>query len=173
MVEAEVRKATVIDVEDRDHEEALDLEVDEGELLNCIVHKILLASKFKMDNQRNRIFRTHGTINVKVCNVIIDGGSSENRVSKALVDVIGLSTEKHLAPYGIGWLKKWTEMRVTEVYRVSFSIGKIYKSDVVCHVVDMNACHLLLGRPWQFDVDAVHRKGIMYTGFGGIARKFI
>lgn len=21
----------------------------------------------------------------------------------------------------------------------------------------MNACHLLLGRPWQFDTDAVHR----------------
>ena len=44
-----------------------------------------------------------------------------------------------------------------EVYRVPFSSGKIYKSNVVCDVVDMNVYHLLLGRPWQFDVDAVHR----------------
>ena len=29
-----------------------------------------------------------------------------------------------------------------------FSIGKIYKSDMVCNVVDMDACYLLLGRPW-------------------------
>jgi len=27
---------------------------------------------------------------------------------------------------------------------------------VDCDVVPMNACHLLLGRPWQFDVDATH-----------------
>ena len=25
-----------------------------------------------------------------------------------------------------------------------------------CDVVPINACHLLLGRPWQFDVDATH-----------------
>lgn len=24
------------------------------------------------------------------------------------------------------------------------------------NVVDMHVCHLLLGRPWQFDVDVVH-----------------
>ena len=46
---------------------------------------------------------------------------------------------------------------MTEVCRVLFSIEKIYKSDVVCDVVDMDACHLLLRRTWQFNVDAVHR----------------
>ena len=45
-----------------------------------------------------------------------------------------------------------------EIYRVPFSIEKIYKSDVVCDVVDMNACHLLLGRSWLFDVDTVHKR---------------
>ncbi|KAH9753570.1 hypothetical protein KPL71_015115 [Citrus sinensis] len=84
--EAEVGEAEVNDIEDESDEEALGLEVDEGELLNCIVQKILLVPKFEEDNQCNKIFRTRGTINDKVCNVIIDNGSSENIVSKALVD---------------------------------------------------------------------------------------
>ena len=74
------------------------MKADEGELLNYIVHKFSLAPKFKEDNQRNKIFKTRGTINDKVCNVIIDSGSSENIISKALVDVMGLSTEKHPVP---------------------------------------------------------------------------
>ena len=86
------------EVEDEGDEEALELKTDEGELLNCIVQKILLALKFEEDNHRNKNFRIRGTINDKVCNVIIDSGSSENIVSKALVDVIGLSIEKHPVP---------------------------------------------------------------------------
>ena len=27
----------------------------------------------------------------------------------------------------------------------------------MCKIVDMDACHLLLGRPWQFDVNTTHR----------------
>lgn len=27
------------------------------------------------------------------------------------------------------------------------SIGKIYESDMICNVVDMDACYILLGRP--------------------------
>lgn len=42
------------------------------------------------------------------------------------------------------------------VCRVLFSIRKIQKSDIVCNIVDMDVCHLLLGRYWQFDVNAVH-----------------
>ena len=36
-----------------------------------------------------------------------------------------------------------------------FSIGR-YKDEVYCDIVDMDACHLLFGRPWQFDVNAQH-----------------
>lgn len=37
------------------------------------------------------------------------------------------------------------------------SIGKHYRDDVVCDVIDIDACHILLGRPWQFDVDATFK----------------
>ena len=132
LVEAEASEEEVNDVEDIYDEEVLELKADDGELLNYIVQKNLLALKFEDDNQHNKII-----------------------ISKALVDVIRFSTEKHPSPYRIGWIKKGTEMRVIEVCRVPFSIGKIYKRDVMCDVVDMDACHRLLGRPWQFDVDVV------------------
>ena len=38
---------------------------------------------------------------------------------------------------------------------VSFSIGK-YEDEVLCDVVPMQAVHLLLGRPWQFDRKVKH-----------------
>ncbi|KAF7826900.1 Transposon Ty3-G Gag-Pol polyprotein [Senna tora] len=41
------------------------------------------------------------------------------------------------------------------VVLISFSIGK-YKDEVLCDVVPMQASHLLLGRPWQFDRRTIH-----------------
>ncbi|XP_059301759.1 uncharacterized protein LOC132053664 [Lycium ferocissimum] len=46
-------------------------------------------------------------------------------------------------------------MRVNKQAIIKFSIGK-YQDEILCDVVPMQACHLLLGRPWQFDVDAQH-----------------
>ncbi|XP_024031026.1 uncharacterized protein LOC112094434 [Morus notabilis] len=34
---------------------------------------------------------------------------------------------------------------------------KHYKDEVSCDVVDMDACHVLLGRPWQFDRSVQHK----------------
>ena len=48
-------------------------------------------------------------------------------------------------PYKIGWIKKGTDMVVNEVCKVQFSIGKFYQDEITYDVVDMNACHLLLG----------------------------
>ncbi|KAJ4719082.1 RNA-directed DNA polymerase [Melia azedarach] len=140
-----------------DREEVDVVDGDEGEAVSCIVQKLLLAPKREEETQRNKIFRTKGTIKNKVYKVIIDSGSSENIVSKALVNTLKLPTKKHLSPYKIGWIKKRTETRVTEVCKLPFSIGKFHKTDVLCDVMDMDACHVLLGRPWQYDVDAIHR----------------
>lgn len=37
------------------------------------------------------------------------------------------------------------------------SIGRRYKDEIVCDVVNMDATHVLLGRPWQYDVHANHK----------------
>lgn len=70
--------------------------------LLCIVHKLLLSLKQTSPNQRHSIFKTKCTINKKVCEVIIDSGSSENIISKSLVKAISLTTLKHPHPYFMG-----------------------------------------------------------------------
>ena len=98
--------------------------------------------------------------------MIIDSGSVENIAWKSLVAKLGLKTEKHPSPYKIGWIKKGTETLVTQQCLVTFSMGKCYVNEVVCDVVEMDACHLILGRPWQYDVDATHRcKDNVYVFF--------
>lgn len=81
-------------IENMDNEKALELEADEGHMLNCIGQKILFALKFWEDNQIKRILRTHGNKNNKSAT-----SSSESIVPRALVEVLGLSTEKHVAHY--------------------------------------------------------------------------
>jgi hypothetical protein len=39
---------------------------------------------------------------------------------------------------------------------INFSIGKTYKDEVWCDVILIDACHLLLGRPWQYNIKVVH-----------------
>ena len=76
-----------------------------------------------------------------MCNVIVDRGS-ENVVSKALVKALNLKTKKHLNTKII-WIKKSPKVQVLEVCKVSLSIGKHYKDEIVCDMVDMDACHIL------------------------------
>ena len=46
---------------------------------------------------------------------------------------------------------------VTDLCHVPLSIGKFSEDYVACDVVDMDNCHILLGRPCQHDVDATHK----------------
>jgi hypothetical protein len=31
-----------------------------------------------------------------------------------------------------------------------------YRDEILCDVIPMDVCHVLLGRPWQFDRNVVH-----------------
>ena len=39
---------------------------------------------------------------------------------------------------------------------ISFSLGKNYQDELWCDVVPMDACHILLGRPWMYDRRVMH-----------------
>lgn len=87
--------------EEFDYEEMGDTELvvgDDGEALICIIQKLLFSSKTQAANQRNAIFKTCLTIKGKVCEVIIDGGSCENVMSKNFVKALQLTIEKHHQP---------------------------------------------------------------------------
>jgi hypothetical protein len=108
------------------------------------------------DEQRHNLFHSRCTIGGKVCQLVIDSGSCENVVAEEVVEKLALETEKHPNPYRLEWLKKGNEVIVTKRCLVSFSIGNRYQDKMLCDVVAMDACHLLLDRPWQYDRGAHH-----------------
>ena len=100
-------------------------------------------------------FRSECKIHDKVCKLIIDGGSFTNAISSDLVNVLSLPTWRLPKPHYMRWMNESGTLKITHKTRVKFSIGN-YMDTVDCDVVPMSACHLLLGRPWQFDLDATH-----------------
>jgi hypothetical protein len=105
--------------------------------------------------QRHNLFQIFFI--VKDCRVrtIIGGGTYNNLVSADFVAKIGLTTHLHTHPYYIQWLNNSGKAKVTHTTRIHFSIDT-YHDYVDCDVVPMQVCSLLLGRPWEFDTDAIH-----------------
>ncbi|GKA96871.1 hypothetical protein Tco_0818966 [Tanacetum coccineum] len=52
------------------------------------------------------------------------------------------------------WLRN--TVKVSKYCLVQFSIAKNYKDEVWCEVLPMDAAHILLGCPWQFDRKTKH-----------------
>ncbi|GJY75888.1 transposon ty3-I gag-pol polyprotein [Tanacetum coccineum] len=149
-----------IEEDELEYAEPLD---GEAEQVAYVIQRTLRSPKVSDSSQRNKIFQTKCLVKEKIVSIIIDGGSCENLVSKALVKAFKLPTEPHPNPYQIGWIKKGLTLKVTKICKVTLAIGKHYNELVTCDVVDMEACHVLLGRPWQHDVDATHQgKSNMY-----------
>ena len=88
--------------------------------------------------------------------MVIDSGSCENVILEEVVTKLNLKTKPHQTPYKLTWLKKGNQVTVPKHYLVSLSIGSIYKDKIWCDVMTMDAYHLLLGRPWQYDRNVVH-----------------
>ena len=48
-----------------------------------------------------------------------------------------------------------------------------YKDKVLCDIVPMEACHILLGRPWQFDKKTMHNGLTNEITFTHKEKKFV
>ena len=105
--------------------------------------------------QRRSLFRTNCKVKGKVCKVIVDSGSTDNIASREMVNKLKLQTIPHPYPYKASWLTKDKHTLVNEQVWVEFQLGE-YVDKILCDVTEMDACHLLLGRPWQYDVNAKH-----------------
>ncbi|KAJ1697651.1 hypothetical protein LUZ63_006163 [Rhynchospora breviuscula] len=152
IVERETEDEIYCESDEGDEEGDFDKGEDEGEP-SFVIRRLMLAPKQDDATQRHQLFRTRCTINGRVFDLIIDSGSCENIIGRDVVNSLQLAVEKHPNPYSIGWIKAAEKIKVTERCKVPFSIGK-YNDEVYCDVVDMDVCHLLFGRPWQFDVNA-------------------
>nr|GEZ91572.1 hypothetical protein [Tanacetum cinerariifolium] len=132
------RVLTLIDEADPlyDTEDEVETEVnypDWGELL--VTHQLLNTDVLDQDNDttwlRTNIFRTQCTAK-------------------------GLPIQNHLDPYQLTWLKKGNLVKVTHRCLVHFSIGNKYTDELWCEVIPMDACRILLGRPWLYDRRVKH-----------------
>jgi hypothetical protein len=123
---------------------------------SLVVRRVLSTQLLAAEQgQRHNLFQSRCKVKGQVCRFIIDGGSCNNIVSALLVDKLGLPTRRHPHPYHMQWLNNSGPVKVSSMVRLSFSVGD-YHGEVDCDIVPMQACHLLLGRTWQFDVDSVH-----------------
>ncbi|XP_013632989.1 PREDICTED: uncharacterized protein LOC106338594 [Brassica oleracea var. oleracea] len=124
--------------------------------LNLVLRRNFLLPKASQESWlRTNLFRLTCTINGRVCKLIIDSGSCTNVMSFEAAQKLGLTVTPHPSPYPLAWLNNGTEINVSKKVLVSFSIGN-YKDSMTCDVIPMDACYLLLGRPWQFDRDVIH-----------------
>ena len=123
---------------------------------SLVIRRIINATTAQEDEWlRNNIFHTRCTSHGKICDVIIDNDSCEHVVVAMMVEKLTLPTKSHPHPYKLAWLKKGNDVKVTKRCLIDFSIGKKYQDQVWCDVIPMDACHLLLGRPWQYDRNAI------------------
>lgn len=123
---------------------------------SLIVQRVLSAQMELAEmNQRHTLFQTKCVVKERSCRVIIDGGSCNNLASSEMVEKLELATQPHPQPYYIQWFNNSGKVKVTRLVRVSLSIGS-YHDTINCDVVPMQACSILLGRPWQFDIDSLH-----------------
>ena len=137
-------------------------DIDEDELALPVAGSLVIrrtlqvqVMKDESNQQRENIFHTRCYVQSKVCGLIIDSGGCVNVCSITLVSKLNLSTVKHTRPYRLQWLDDSGEVKLTKQVVVPFSIGK-YVDEVLCDVVPMQASHILLGRPWQYDRKAIH-----------------
>lgn len=112
------------------------------------------------------LFRLTGTINCRISKLVIDLGSYAKVISQD-AHILGLDFTPHLSPYMLPLINNGTYIKVSKQVFLSFCIGN-YKDWTTCDVISMDACHLLLGLPLQFDRDVVHQgKTNTYSFFFG------
>nr|GEW09716.1 RNA-directed DNA polymerase [Tanacetum cinerariifolium] len=122
-----------------------------------------------IENSRASSFQVRG-INVDETKVNAELVELEERVLplvkgvfKALVKAFQLPTESHPSPYQIGRIKKGSTLKANEICKVPLAIRKHYNVLVTCDVIDIEAYHVLLGRPWKHDMNVTHQgKSYMY-----------
>ena len=124
--EVEEVDALLMETQEEAHEEESDsmeeetqLEADEGELL--VLRRVLHTQDTPYDKtQRDMIFHSRCTIQEKVCNLIIDGGSCTNVASTTLIEKLGIPTISHPKPYSLKWLNDGGDIKVTKQALISF-----------------------------------------------------
>ncbi|KAK4707338.1 hypothetical protein R3W88_033112 [Solanum pinnatisectum] len=100
-----------------------------------VVRRIMTMNLGSIDEgHRENLFHTRCVIKGKTYSMIIDGGKVVQMLQ---------------------WLNDSGEVKVNKQCIPSFNVGR-YEDEILCDVLPMQACHVLLGQPWQYDRDTTH-----------------
>ena len=89
-----------------------------------------------------------------------------------MVEKLSLQVVPHPKPYKLQWINENRELSVDKQVETKFSIGN-YNDKFLCDVVPVEACHILLGRPWQFDKKTLHNGLTNEISFTHKKKKFV
>ncbi|XP_074315385.1 uncharacterized protein LOC141651579 [Silene latifolia] len=146
-----------IDVEDESGgEEVHEVEPYSDEEKGVLVLRSLHTEAAQIEHeQREQLFHSRCKVNSRICTLIIDSGSCTNVIAKDVIAKLKLPTKNHPKPYKLHWLDGNNGVMVKKQALISLQLGP-YKDEILCDVIPMNACHILLGRPWQYDRKVEH-----------------
>ena len=136
--------------------EVIILQQEQGD--DLMMRNILLQSEKGNEREPEQIktlLRMKCKIEGKCCNLTIDSGSSKNLVSMEVVIKLNLKCAPYPEVYRVSWLQNWKSITVRERCLIRFNIGS-YSDSVLFDVLPMDACRVLLGRPWQYDRRVMH-----------------
>ena len=102
-----------------------------------------------------KTFHSQCTIEDKMCELNIDGGSCPNVAFITLINKLKLPTKVHPTPYSPQWLRQGNEVIISKKALIAFSVSSYYDK-VLCDVLLVDACHLLLAMLWLFDNYMIH-----------------
>jgi len=83
--------------------------------------------------------------------LMIDEGSCVNIIAKTALEKMSLKVGPHPHSYNTNWVNK-TAQSVTQCSHVPIHMSS-YEDRVWCDVLNIDTTHILLGRPWLYDLD--------------------
>ena len=116
-----------------------------------VVRSALARQRDTDDWRRSAIFQTYTKYGNKTCKVIIDSGSCINAMSSNVVSCLGLKLTPHPNPYKVSWVDT-SSIALKERCVISLQF-LTYKVEIWCDVIPMDVGHIILGRPWLYDLD--------------------
>ena len=119
-------------------------------VVRCVLSKTIDNDNWKRTNSFHTIIQSGD----KKCKLVIDGGRSMNVVSKDAIKLLNMKVELHPNPFKVDWMHDHT-LSVTQRCLVSIQMGD-YKDEIYCEVLPMDVAHVLLGRPWLYDLNVTN-----------------
>jgi len=81
-------------------------------------------------------------------NMVINGSSTMNVITKSIGQRCHLKVERHPHPFKVNWVNK-ANLTITCSCKVPVQIAS-HKDEILCNVLLMNFIHILLGRHWFY-----------------------